>query len=152
MQLFQNHEELLTGLAKILTKVSAVLPQIEIQLDLYQEPLLQQAAEKVYSILVELFHGVIKFYEESRSKHVWKSFTQPLSVRFNPLIEVIQEQSQFMRDLASAFAKREQRQMYKLIQLMSKDISVLKIDMSRLVGEFVCKLFRLVSGWKLSVY
>ena len=77
LQLFQNHEELLTGLAKTLTKVSDVLPQIEIQLDLYDEPLMQLAAEMIYTHFIELFHEMVKFYEESPLKHAWKSFSAP---------------------------------------------------------------------------
>jgi hypothetical protein len=143
LQLFQNHEELLTGLAKILTKVSGALPQIEIHLDLYDEPLLQQAVEKVYGIFIELFHEMVRFYEESPLKHAWKSFSQPLSIRFNPLIDAIDEQSRFMHDFASALAKKEQHSMYKLLQLVDKKMSLMgkdmAVDLSRLADVYVCK-------------
>ena len=147
-QLFQNHEELLTGLAKTLTKVSSVLPQIEIQLDLYSEPLMQLAAEKIYGSLIELFQEMVKFYEESPLKHAWKSFSAPLSVRFAPIIEAIDEQSRFMRDFASGLAKKEQRLMLKLLELIGKDVSVMAIDVSRLADAVVCEfvLFAVVTS------
>jgi hypothetical protein len=139
LQLFQNHEELLTGLAKTLTKVSNVLPQIEIQLDLYDELLMQLAAEKIYTHFIELFHEMVKFYEESPLKHAWKSFSAPLSVRFAPIIDAIDEQSQTMRHFASALAKREQRLMLKLLELIGKDVSVMAVDVSRLADAVVCE-------------
>ena len=147
-QLFQNHEELLTGLAKTLTKVSSALPQIEIQLDLYSEPLMQLAAEKIYGSLIELFQEMVKFYEESPLKHAWKSFSAPLSVRFAPIIEAIDEQSRFMRDFASGLAKKEQRLMLKLLELIGKDVSVMAIDVSRLADAVVCEfvLFAVVTS------
>ena len=150
-QLFQNHEELLTGLAKTLTKVSGVLPQIEIQLDLYSELLMQLAAEKIYGSLIELFSEMVRFYEESPLKHAWKSFSAPLSVRFAPIIEAIDEQSRFMRDFASALAKKEQRLMLKLLELIGKDVSVMAIDVSRLADAVVCEftLSVVVAVWVL---
>ena len=114
-----------------------MLPQIEIQLDLYEEPLMQQAAEKVYGSFIELFHEMVKFYEESPLKHAWKSFGQPLSVRFTPLIEAINEQSRFMRQFAITLAQREQRVIKQLLLLMGKDISVMAIDMSRLADAVI---------------
>lgn len=146
LQLFQNHEELLTGLAKILTKVSEALPQIEIQLDLYKEPRLQQAAENVYGVLIELFHEIVKFYEESPLKHAWKSFSQPLSVRFAPLISTIDEQSRCMSKIVSLLAKRElrsmherQQQMETQITLMGKDMSAMAAALSSLADNFTCE-------------
>ena len=139
LQLFQNHEELLTGLAKILTRVSGALAQIEIQLDLYEEPLMQQAAEKVYGSLIELFHEMVKFYEESPLKHAWKSFSQPLSVRFDPLIDAIDEQSRFMRQLAATLAQREQRIIKQLLELLGRDMSVMAIDVSRIADAVICE-------------
>jgi hypothetical protein len=123
-----------------------VLPQIEIQLELYDEPLLQQAAEKVYGFLIEIFHEMVKFYEESPVKHAWKSFIQPLSVRFTPLVEAIDEQSRLMDGFASALAKQELRVMHKLLQRMDKNMlsmdknmSVMTIDLSRLADVYTCK-------------
>lgn len=137
LQLFQNHEELLTGLAKTLTRVSGVLAQIEIQLDLYEETLMQQAAEKVFGSLMELYHEMVKFYEEPPLKHAWKSFSQPLSVRFSPLIDAIDEQSRFMRQLAATLAQREQRAIQKLLERLGKDVSVMAIGVSRITEAVV---------------
>jgi hypothetical protein len=100
-----------------------VLPQIEIQLDLYQKPLVQHASENVYGFFKELFHEMVKFYEESPLKHAWKSISQPLSVRSAPIIDDIDEQSQFVRDFASALANKEQRLMASILQLMRNDTS-----------------------------
>jgi hypothetical protein len=110
---------------------------------------MQLAAEKVYGSFIELFHEMVKFYEESPLKHAWKSFSQPLSIRFAPLIEAIDEQSQFMRDFASALAKKEQRAIFKILQmmdqtmsLMGKDMSIMAIDVSRLAEAFICESLR----------
>jgi hypothetical protein len=59
---------------------------------------MQHAAEKVYGFFKELFHEMVKFYE-SPLKHAWKSFSQPLTVRFAPIIDAIDKQSQFMREM-----------------------------------------------------
>jgi hypothetical protein len=133
--------------------VSGVLPQIDIQLELYDEPLLQQAAEKVYGFIIEIFHEMVKFYEESPLKHAWKAFIQPLEVRFTPLVDAIDEQSRFMRDFASALAKKEQQSMYKLMQLMDKnmslmgkDMSVMAVGLSRLADVYIGKLPQVNSG------
>lgn len=63
-----------------------------------------------------------------------------------PLIEAINEQSRFMQDFASALGKREQRSMYKLMQLMDKnmtlmgkDMTVVATDLSRLADVYMCK-------------
>jgi hypothetical protein len=114
---------------------------------------MQLAAEKVYGSLIELFQEMVKFYEESPLKHAWKSFSAPLSVRFAPIIEAIDEQSRFMRDFASALAKREQRSMFELQQLMAKtmslmgkDMSVVAIDVSRLAEACICESPRMRLG------
>jgi hypothetical protein len=107
---------------------------------------MQLAAEKVYGSLIELFHQMVKFYEESPLKHAWKSFSAPLSIRFAPIIEAIDEQSQIMCHFASALAKREQRSMFELqqlmektVSLMGKDMSVMAINVSRLVEACICE-------------
>ena len=112
---------------------------------------MQLAAEKVYASLIELFQEMVKFYEESPLKHAWKSFSAPLSVRFAPIIEAIDEQSRFMRDFASALAKKEQRLMLKLLELIGKDVSVMAIDVSRLADAVVCEftLSVVVAVWVL---
>ena len=123
---------------------------------------MQHAAEKVYASIVELFGGMAKFYEESPLKHAWKSFSQPLSIRFAPLVEAVEEQSRFMRDLASALAKREQRAMFKLLRLMDrnlslmgKDMSVMAVDVSKLADVLICEPPRIGLGkaiWRLLGY
>ena len=100
---------------------------------------MQLAAEKIYSSLIELFREMVKFYEESPLKHAWKSFSAPLSVRFALIIEAIDEQSRFMQEFSSALAKKEQRLILKLLELIGKDVSVMAIDMSRLADAVVCK-------------
>lgn len=137
----------MTGLSKTLAKVSGVLPQIEIQLDLYEEPLIQQAAEKIYGVLVDLFQEMMTFYEESPLKHAWKSFSHPMSIRFSPYVEAITEQSHFMCALASALAKREQRSRFKMLKIMDnnisvmgKDVSLMAVDLSKLVQVTSCAL------------
>jgi hypothetical protein len=107
---------------------------------------MQLAAEKLYSSFIELFHEMVKFYEESPLKHAWKSFSQPLIVRFASIIENIDDQSQVIRHFASALAKREQRSMFELQQLMEKtmslmgkDMSVMAIDVSRLAEACICE-------------
>jgi hypothetical protein len=100
---------------------------------------MQLAAEKIYTHLIKLFQEMVKFYEESPLKHAWKSFSAPLSVRFAPIIEAIDEQSQFMRHFASAVAKKEQRLMLKLLELIGKDVSFMAVDVSRLAEAVVCE-------------
>jgi hypothetical protein len=112
---------------------------------------MQLAAEKIYTHFIELFHEMVKFYEESPLKHAWKSFSAPLSVRFAPIIDAIDEQSQTMRHFASALAKREQRLMLKLLELIGKDVSVMAVDVSRLADAVVCEfaLSAVIDIWLL---
>lgn len=106
---------------------------------------MQQAAEKIYTVLISLFQEMMTFYEESPLEHAWKSFSHPMSIRFNPFIEAIEEQSVFMRAFASALAKREQRSMFELMKIMDsnisamgKGVSLMAVDVSKLVEVTSC--------------
>lgn len=101
-QLYQNHAEALVELAKSLTKISRLLPRVEIHVNLFPLADMQAAAEELYSLLIEQFERVLKFYEENPWKHAWKSFISPYSLRFEDLDKSIDASARHLESLAVA--------------------------------------------------
>ena len=119
-KLFQNQEELLAQLAKSLDELANVLPQLEIDVDLFNAPDIQWAAESIYGSIVRLFDEMLKFYQESRAKHVLKSLTKPYSVRFQDVVEDVRSKSYLFERLASAYGRREGRVIHVKVDSVNK--------------------------------
>jgi hypothetical protein len=76
-----------------MSEIADLLPRIEKYIDLAHDDTLERKAEALYVLLLEYFHEMLKFYEEGRFKHIWKSLVQPYAIRLKPLKDQIDRAS-----------------------------------------------------------
>lgn len=136
LQLFQNHEGLLTELSKSFTKINEILPRAQIQAELFEFPLMQRLMQDLFAALIQYLHGMLEFYEESKWTHAWKSLLQPFSIRFGEHVARIDGCSTSIFELAAALAYQEQRVIHRTIQRMAKTQDTMLAMMHNLQSSF----------------
>lgn len=118
----------MSELTKAFVKLNGLLPQAQIQADLFKTVLMQQFVEMLYAEIVRFYHATLKFYEEGRAMRIWKSFIKPFSLRFAGITESIDVLSRMISELAAAHAQQRQqegiavltRQMQNLLVVMER--------------------------------
>jgi hypothetical protein len=132
LQLFQNREELLAELAKSFATLNGLLPRVQIQANVFDDPRMQYCVEMLYADIIRYFHAMLRFYEEGRAKRIWKSFVQPFSLRFGDIAERVNMQSRVISGLAAALSQERQQKSEALLR-QTHDVL---LDMRR---DLACK-------------
>lgn len=127
-----------------------LLPRVEIQVNLYNTPSMQQAAHKLYGLVLQHCYSMLEWYEEGRLTHAWKAFIKPYSLRFEDTVKEVESASRLIEQLANVELQREQRQVYKMLQVLlakhvasernQQAITTLVQDSIAVVGELRAKL------------
>ena len=105
-----NHEELVHELAKAMCRIGDVLPQAELHLLLYPTPKMKELVVELYVQIIKFARRAIKWYRESRPKHIITSISRPYSLRFKDMVESISENSRRLEQLALSLSMAELRQ------------------------------------------
>ncbi|KAF2736243.1 hypothetical protein EJ04DRAFT_598270, partial [Polyplosphaeria fusca] len=95
-----NHEELVKELAKALCRIGDALPQAEFHLLLYPTTTMTNLIATLYVNIIKFSRRAMKWFSENRALHLIKSITHPYSLRFQDMVENIQETSQRIQSLA----------------------------------------------------
>lgn len=115
-KLCQNHEELITELAKSLTSTANMLPRVDIDFELFQIPDMNHKMEELYGLLIEHYVRIIEWYEKGRWSHALSSLIHPYSLRFKDLSDRIAACSRDIEKLAMALARKEIRHVHELLK------------------------------------
>ncbi|KAK4951235.1 hypothetical protein LTR10_010208 [Elasticomyces elasticus] len=110
--LVQNHEEILTELAKSMARMGAALPRVTIHLDLFPVPAMRKAVHDIYEAIITHLQDTLEFYQHGRLKKAWKAFIQPYSLRFQDHVVRIEACSREIESLAIALGHQGIREMY----------------------------------------
>jgi hypothetical protein len=105
-----NREELVKQLAKALCRIGDALPQAELQLLLFPTQVMKDLVASLYLQMIKFTRRAMKWYKESRLKHAITSLTQPFSLRFQDMVESINETSRRLERMALSLSMAELRQ------------------------------------------
>lgn len=105
-----NQEELVKELAKALCRIGDVLPQAELQLLLYPTATMKELVTTLYIQIIKFARRAMKWYNESRPKHIISSITRPYSLRFKDMVDSISETSRRLEKHALSISMAELRQ------------------------------------------
>lgn len=103
-------------LTKSFATLNGLLPRVQIQANVFDDPRMQNHVEVLYADIVRYYHAMLQFYEEGRAKRIWKLFIQPFTLRFGDIAERVRVQSQAIVELAAALSQERQQETEALIR------------------------------------
>jgi hypothetical protein len=110
--------------------LDGLLPRVQIQANVFRDPVMQSHVTALYADLVQYYHAMLKFYEEGRMKRMWKSFIQPFSLRFGEIAESVNLRSRLISDLAAALSQQRQEETEALLRKLCNAIPALQKDLA----------------------
>ena len=127
-----NHGELISTLANALIEITAVLADAEVKLTLYATPAIQDATAQLLAHIIRFSHRAIKWYSESKLKHMFHAIIHPAPLYYADLLESISTCAWRIYKLANNAAQAEQRDMHNmLIQLKQSLVEHQSINSSK---------------------
>jgi hypothetical protein len=103
-------------LSKALSQIGAVLPRVEVQLNLYRTDSMKAQVELLYSEIIHFYQRAMKWYEGGKFKHILGAFANPYSLRFKDLRDKIEQCSLIIEKEAAVYAQVEIRNVALLTQ------------------------------------
>ncbi|KAF4442271.1 hypothetical protein FACUT_2088 [Fusarium acutatum] len=107
-----NHGETLKLLSKSLYEVAQRLPRIEHLSALYPTKNMKLAIESLYSCIMEFLLIAHSWCNESKFKHIYRSFTRPHELRYGDLLQRIEACTDNINELATVGSQTELRVMH----------------------------------------
>ena len=95
-----NHEKTIATLLNALCEISDALPRMKIAAELYPTERMQAAVEQLYLGLLSFFTRALEWFLESPWRHVLHSITQPVELRFDDLLKLVNTSSRNVEQLA----------------------------------------------------
>lgn len=123
-----------TRLATGLNQIADILPRAELNLQLYPTPQTKQVIVDIYAQILKFLLRALRWYQESKLKHVIHSITRPIELRYDDLMAKISSLSLRMTDSASASSHAEQRDMHTAIQYQSQDHQAIQQSIDQLTS------------------
>lgn len=124
-QLLQNHDQLLAEFAKSSTKINDILARLQIQAEIFDEPLMRQKLEELFVALIHFQHETLRFYEEGKWRHGWRSLVGPFSLRLAPKIQFIEACAASVTEYSKALSQQEQHTMSTNLENTSKNVNAI---------------------------
>lgn len=122
-----NHEKTVTLLAKSLAEIAERLPRWEIKSQLYQTARMREALEEAYALILEFLCRAHSWYNESRTRRVIHSITQPPELRYSDLLQSISDCSSNIDQIAIVGSQAELRDVHNELRKARSIISALSI-------------------------
>jgi hypothetical protein len=120
-QAVQNHESVMAVLAKALSRIADALPRVEFYSILYPTARMRVAVEELFAHLLRFFVRALDWYQENTFSHIIHSITRPPEIRYQDTLELIDELSRRIDQLAVSASQAEIRTIHnKLNSLISK--------------------------------
>ncbi|KAH0841535.1 hypothetical protein FOPE_06788 [Fonsecaea pedrosoi] len=104
-----NHAELLVEISRALTYVAEALPQIKLNLDLYQTEEMQQAVSRTYAYMLLFLQKAAKWYSTTSLSRVVTAVVSPFSLKYQDIVMQIKQCADQVTLIASAGARAETR-------------------------------------------
>lgn len=139
-QLFENHAQLITTLSEALCMIASSLPRSSLAIILYPTKRMREAVALLYAHIINFFIRAKQWYDEGPFKHLLGSFTRPVELRYEDLLENIENCTLEIDNLSNAGSRTEQRDVHLEIQELAKrqieHEKTLKLLQEVAVGEF----------------
>lgn len=118
--LVENHAKSVAALAKGLSQIADSLPRIELATILYPTNRMKQAVAELYAHIIRFFVRAQEWYQQGKLRHAWDSFARPAELRYNDLIQQIEDCTREVDNLATAGARAEQRDIHLELRELTK--------------------------------
>ncbi|OCL01442.1 hypothetical protein AOQ84DRAFT_402968 [Glonium stellatum] len=118
-----NHEEMISELAKAVTKIADVLPRVKLQLETFQTEWMKDAIQKLYADIVNFLVRGLQWYEQGSLRHTFRAFSSPYKLLFQDLRDKIDESARRIDDMAITLSHAQISEMYKMIVRMENSIN-----------------------------
>jgi len=107
-----NYEELLTQIAKTLTRIADVLPRSDLTTILYPTERVKEAVAQLYAHIIKFIQFAVRWYKKGKIAHSIAAILQPFQISCKDIVEEIAECSRRVDSLASAASKAELRDLH----------------------------------------
>ncbi|KAF2770958.1 hypothetical protein EJ03DRAFT_326027 [Teratosphaeria nubilosa] len=108
--LIMNFDELVTELAKALSKIAEVLPRTDIHLELYPTDSMKTAVTEIYAHIIIFYQRALRWYEASPLKRMVGVIVKPYKLHFEDIVKEINWRARSIDLLADALAQKEIRE------------------------------------------
>jgi len=126
-----NQEELIKELAKALCRIGDVLPQAELHLLLYPTPRMKELVTELYIRIMKFARRAMKWFTESKAKHVFSSIARPYTLRFKDMVEDTSETSRKLERLALSLSMAELRKTRLELQDSRRDQQIIAAEIKQ---------------------
>ncbi|KAI1415684.1 hypothetical protein F5Y13DRAFT_147541 [Hypoxylon sp. FL1857] len=130
-----NHQKLIYKLSAGLSQVASILPRACVIIQLYPTPQVNRIIVSIYAHILKFLLRALKWYQESKVKHMVHAITQPAELRFNDILETITELSRSMTEMAWVSSHAEQRDMHTSIIEQSRGQKQIQLSVDRLASD-----------------
>lgn len=115
-----NYEELLTQIAKTLTRIADVLPRSDLTAILYPTERVKEAVAQLYAHIIKFIQFAVRWYKKGKIAHSIAAILQPFQISCKDIVEEIAECSRRVDSLASAASKAELRDLHITVQQLAE--------------------------------
>ncbi|KAJ4511776.1 hypothetical protein HRR83_004187 [Exophiala dermatitidis] len=118
--LVQNHEKLVTTLAKALATIGESLARVNLAIVLYPTARMKHAVAQVYACIMRFCIRAHDWYRANKLHHIWESLARPVELRYTDLIENMETALGEVEGLATAAARAEQRDVHMAVLTLAQ--------------------------------
>ncbi|KAK7994555.1 hypothetical protein PG991_016143, partial [Apiospora marii] len=111
----QNHESVITLLAKALSRIGDVLPRVEFYTTLYPTERITNAVEELYAQLLVFLDRAMDWCQEGTLLHILHSITRPPELQYADILERIDAISRRIDQLAITGSQAEIRAIHQKV-------------------------------------
>ncbi|GAP85126.1 hypothetical protein SAMD00023353_2200570 [Rosellinia necatrix] len=119
-----NHEKTVERLAEALSKIADMLPHIQLSSALYPTEHMRTAIAELYANIMRFFIRAYDWYEEGTLKHMLHSITRPVELRYQDLLQRIEQCSLRIHTLASVGQQAEIRDLHTGLHARLDDMNL----------------------------
>ncbi|KAF4542891.1 hypothetical protein BFW01_g4810 [Lasiodiplodia theobromae] len=118
-----NHEEMISELAKAVSRIADVLPRAKLQLLAFGTDWMKDATQCLYAEVINLLMRCLEWYEANPWKHAWKAFKDPYKLRFQDLRDKVDEKARRMDEMANTLSQMKINDMHQALVRMENTMS-----------------------------
>ncbi len=130
----------MAALAKGLSQIADSLPRIELTTILYPTNRIKEAIAQLYSHVIRFFIRAQDWYQQGKLRHAWDSFARPAELRYNDLIQQIEDCTKEVDNLATAGARAEQRDIHLELRELTKKQKESETLLLEMRDFMICKV------------
>ena len=129
-----EHEKTTNGLAKALTEIGDLLPQVQVTVKLYANDRVAFAVARLYESIMQFLVRAHEWFETGKMaslKRVAQSVVSPFELRYSDILESIRYHSDVLKKLGVSGSQVEVRHVREVADKTNRDVA----DLSAKVGS-----------------